>query len=44
MGRLFKALIFLVFLGLVALAVYAYLGDLSPDQAEVKVPVVLDVE
>lgn len=44
MGRIVKALIFLMFAGVIWLAVYAYLGDLSPVQTEVKVPVVLDAQ
>jgi hypothetical protein len=44
MGRLFKALILLVLLGLVALAAYAYFGDMDPPLGEVTQPVTLDVD
>lgn len=44
MGRIFKALIFLVLAGFVALTVFAYLGDLSPEQGEVKLPVTLNAD
>ncbi len=44
MGRLLKALVFLVLLGFIALTGYAYLGDLSPVVTEVSQPVTLDVE
>ncbi len=42
MGRIIKAVLVLGVLGFVALAGYAYLGDLTPDQREVTKPVVLD--
>lgn len=44
MGRVFKALIFLVIIGFVGLTSYAYLGDLTPVQSEVKQPVVLNAD
>jgi hypothetical protein len=44
MGRIIKALLLLVILGFVGLVVYAYLGDLSPVQNEVKKPVVLNAD
>ena len=44
MGRIVKALLILVLLGLVALIGYAYLADLSPTKAEVKVPVTLNAD
>jgi hypothetical protein len=44
MGRIIKALVLLVILGFIGLTVYAYLGDLSPDQAEVRKPVVLNAD
>jgi hypothetical protein len=44
MGRIIKALLLLVILGFVGLTVYAYLGDLSPVQNEVKKPVVLNAD
>jgi len=42
MRRLFRAMIVLVVLGVAGLAVFAYLGDLSPEQRDMRVPVVLD--
>jgi hypothetical protein len=42
MGRIIKALLALGVVGFLGLVGYAYLGDLSPDQAEVKKPVVLN--
>lgn len=44
MGRIIKALMFLVILGFFGLAGYAYLGDLTPSQGEVKKPVVLNAD
>jgi hypothetical protein len=44
MGRIFKALIFLVVIGFIGLTAYAYLGDLAPVQGEVKQPVVLNAD
>ena len=44
MLRLLKALVFLLVVGFVALTVYAYLGDLTPDRIEVREPVELDVD
>lgn len=44
MGRIFKALLVLVVLGFAGLTGYAYLADLSPTQAEVKVPVTLNAD
>ncbi len=44
MGRIFKALLVLVVLGFIGLIGYAYLADLRPLQAEVKVPVTLNVD
>ena len=43
MARLFVALIALAAIAFVALAVYAYIGDLSPNQTETRQPVTLDV-
>jgi len=43
MGRLWKALLFLVVLGAIAFVVFAYFGDLSPTQEQVSEPVELDV-
>lgn len=42
MGRIFKALVVLVVLGLVGLTAFAYLADLRPAQTEIKVPVILN--
>jgi hypothetical protein len=44
MGRIIKTLLLLVILGFLGLTVYAYLGDLTPDQGEVKKPVVLNAD
>lgn len=42
MIRILKVLIVLAIIGFAGLAGYAYLGDLSPHQQEVTVPVTLD--
>ncbi|MCZ8079464.1 MAG: hypothetical protein RSE12_11745 [Fuscovulum sp.] len=44
MGRIIKALLVLAILGFIGLTGYAYLGDMAPDQAEVKVPVTLNAD
>jgi hypothetical protein len=44
MGRIIKALLLLVILGFLGLTIYAYLGDLTPVQGEVKKPVVLNAD
>jgi hypothetical protein len=44
MGRIIKALLLLVILGFLGLTAYAYLGDLTPVQGEVKKPVVLNAD
>jgi hypothetical protein len=44
MGRVLKALVFLVIIGFIGLSAYAYLGDLAPVQSEVKQPVVLNAD
>ncbi len=44
MFRIVKIILVLVLLGLIALAGYAYLGDMSPRQAPVTQPVTLDVD
>lgn len=44
MLRLLKLLIILLVLGFIGLIGYAYLGDLTPDSAEVSEPVTLDVD
>ena len=42
MMRIFKALLVLVVLLVVAVLGYAYLGDLSPEQSDISAPVTLD--
>jgi hypothetical protein len=42
MGRIIKALVVLLIFAFIGLTVYAYLGDLTPVQSEVKMPVVLN--
>lgn len=42
MGRIIKAVLVLGVIGFLGLTGYAYLGDLSPQQEEVRKPVVLD--
>lgn len=44
MGRIIKALLVLAVLGFIGLSGYAYIADLSPEQAEVKVPVTLNAD
>lgn len=44
MGRILKLLAVLGVIGAVALVGFAYLGDLAPDQAEVRLPVMLDAD
>jgi hypothetical protein len=44
MGRIIKALVVLVIFGFIGLTGYAYLGDLSPVQGEITLPVVLDAD
>lgn len=44
MGRIIKALIFLILVGVIGISVYAYLGDLAPEQGEVVKPVVLNAD
>ncbi len=44
MGRLLKGIIVLLVLGFAALTAFAYLGDLTPDQTEVRQPVTLNLE
>jgi hypothetical protein len=43
-ARLFKALLVLVVIAALAVIAYAYLGDLSPAQTEVRQPVTLDAD
>jgi len=42
MKLIVKAIVILVVLGMIGLTGFAYLGDLSPDQAVITKPVVLD--
>ncbi len=42
MARLFKTLLFVMFVGFLGLVGYAYLGDLAPEPAEVRQPVELN--
>jgi hypothetical protein len=44
MGRIIKALIWLAIIGFVGLTGYAYLGDMTPVQGEVKESVVLNAD
>ena len=44
MGRLIKLVFVLVVLGFAGLVGYAYLGNMAPDSADVKVPVTLNVD
>ncbi|WP_262373425.1 hypothetical protein [Tabrizicola thermarum] len=44
MGRIIKVLLLLVILGFIGLTVFAYLGDLTPVQGEVRKPVVLNAD
>lgn len=42
MGRLIKLVVVLVVLGFLGLTGFAFLGDLSPAQQEIRQPVTLD--
>ncbi|WP_413873497.1 hypothetical protein [Albidovulum sp.] len=42
--RILKLLFLLAVLGFAGLAGYAYLGDMAPEQSEVRTPVQLDVQ
>lgn len=42
MGRLFRIILYLAIIGLIGLAAFAYLGDLSPDRSEIRIPVELN--
>jgi hypothetical protein len=43
-GKILKVLLFLLVLAFVALAGFAYLGDLSPEQSDIREPVTLNVD
>lgn len=42
--RLFKLVLFLIVSGAVAVVGFAYLGDLSPQQEDLRMPVTLNVD
>lgn len=44
MMKVIKAVLVLAIVGVVALVGFAYFGDLSPNQTEVRVPVVLNAD
>ncbi len=44
MGRIIKLVVILVIFGFIGLTGFAYLGDLTPTQTEVKKPVVLNAD
>ena len=44
LGRILKVLLFLLVLGFIGLTGFAYLGDLSPDQTDIREPVTLNVD
>ena len=44
MGRIIKLILGLAVLGALALVVYAYLGDMSPQRVPVSVPVTVNGE
>ena len=44
MGRIIKALIFLILVGFIGISIYAYVGDLSPTKTDVTKPVVLNAD
>lgn len=44
MLRILKLLAILLILGFIGLLGYAYLGDLTPEQKEIRKPVALDAE
>lgn len=43
-GRLIKFLLFVLFLAVLAFFGFAYLGDLSPEQSEVREAVTIEVD
>jgi hypothetical protein len=44
MGRLIKVVLVLAVLGFAGLVGYAYLADLAPQSADVKIPVILHAD
>lgn len=44
MGRIWKALLVLVLLGLAGLVGFAYFGDLTPETEDVNQPVTINVD
>ncbi|MCB2115482.1 MAG: hypothetical protein KDE00_04090 [Rhodobacteraceae bacterium] len=44
MLRILKILLFLGVVGFAGLSGYAYLGDMAPERAEVRIPVELNVQ
>lgn len=43
-GRIFKVLLLLFAVAMAGLTGFAYFGDLSPEQSEIRKPVQLDVD
>ena len=43
-GRVFKVLLILLAVAIAGLTGFAYFGDLSPEQTEIREPVQLDVD
>jgi len=44
MGRVIKLLVVLAILGFVGLSAYAYLGDMTPEPREIRLPVTLHAD
>lgn len=44
MGRLFRGIVYIMIIASLGLAAFAYLGDLSPDRGEVRLPVDLNAD
>lgn len=42
--RLFKFFLLLIVIGLLGLVGFAYVGDLTPDRSDIRIPVELNVE
>jgi len=42
MGHIFRGILYLVILGGIGLIGFAYLGDLTPEREEIRVPVTLN--